>query len=131
MTCKACLTHQFLREQPTSKRKDFHVIPAEHACFTQPQIWKVQKRCKWLAKCTNSRSRKVINVGTECIVIEVALKIPFNTNKAVTQKFYYCLDALCITNWPPWTNIRPLLELTFDSDITNDRKKEIFSLPKI
>ena len=30
--------------QPTSKRKDFHTILAEHACFTQPQIWKEQKK---------------------------------------------------------------------------------------
>ena len=30
--------------QPTSKRKDFHTILAEHACFTQPQIWKKQKK---------------------------------------------------------------------------------------
>ena len=125
------IKHQFLREQPTGKRKDFHAILVEHACFTQPQIWKVQKKCKWLAKCTNSRCRKVINVGTECIVIEGALMVPFNTNKAVAQKFYYCLHVLCVTNWLPWTNIRPLLELTFDNDITDDRKKEIFSLLNI
>ena len=64
-------------------------------------------------------------------VIEGALTVPFNTNKAVAQKFYYCLDALGITNWPPWTNLLPLLELTFDNDITDDRKKEIFSLLNI
>ena len=73
----------------------------------------------------------VINIGTKCIVIEGALTVPFNTNKAVTQIFYYCLDALCITNRSPWTNIRPLLELTFDNDITDDIKKEIFSLLEI
>ena len=37
------IKHQFLREQPTGKRKDFHSILVEHSCFTQPQIWKVQK----------------------------------------------------------------------------------------
>ena len=52
------IKRQSLREQPTSKRKDFHAIFAEHACFTQSQIWKVQKKCKRLAKCTNSRYRK-------------------------------------------------------------------------
>ena len=82
--------------QPTSKRKDFHTILAEHACFTQPQIWKEQKKSKRLAKSTKSRCRKVINVGTEYIVIEGTLMVPFNTNKAVAQKFCYCLDALCI-----------------------------------
>ena len=95
------------------------------------EIWKLQKKCKRLAKYTNSHCRKVINVGTECIVIEGALTVPFNTNKAVAQKFYYCLDALCITNRPPWTNIRPLLEMNLDNDITDDRKKEIFSLLNI
>ena len=120
------IKHQFLRKQPTGKRKDFHVILAEHATFTQPQIWKEQK--KQLAKYTNSRCRKVTNVGTEFSVIEGTLTVPFNTNKPIAQKLYYCLDALCITNRPPWTNIRPLLEFTFDNDITDDRKKEIFSL---
>ena len=94
------IKHQFLREQPTGKRMDFHAIFSEHACFTQPQIWKVQKKCKWSTKCTNSQSRKIINVGTECIVIEDVLRVPFTTNKAVTQKFYQCLDALLITNQP-------------------------------
>ena len=74
-------------------------------------------------KCTDRRCRKVINVGTKYIVIEGALTVPFNTNKGVAQKFYYCLDVLCITNRLPWANIRPLLELTFDSDITDDRKR--------
>ena len=37
------IKHQFLHDQPTDKRKEFHVILAEHACFPQPQIWKVQK----------------------------------------------------------------------------------------
>ena len=44
------IKHQFLREQSTGKRKDFHAILPEHACFTQPQIWKVQKKCRRLAK---------------------------------------------------------------------------------
>ena len=35
------IKHQLLREQPTGKRKDFHAILAEHACFSQPQTWKV------------------------------------------------------------------------------------------
>ena len=79
------IKRRFLREQSTSKRKDFHAILAEHACFTQPQIGKVQKKCKWLAKCTNSCYRKVINVRTKCIAIEGALTVPFN--KAVAQNY--------------------------------------------
>ena len=35
------IKHQLLREQPTGKRKDFHAILAELACFSQPQTWKV------------------------------------------------------------------------------------------
>ena len=73
----------------------------------------------------------VTNVENDCIVNEGALTVPFNMNKAVAQKFYYCLDALCITNWPLWTNVPSLLELTFDSNITDDSKKEIFSLLNI
>ena len=92
---------------------------------------KTAKKCKRLAKCTNSRYRKGINVGTECIVIEGALRVPVNTNKAVAQKLYYCLDALCIMNQSPWANIRLLFELTFNNDITDDRKKEILSLLNI
>ena len=123
--------YQFLCKQPTGKRKEFPAILAEHACFTQPQIWKVQKKCKRLAKCTNSRCRKVINVGAESIVIEGALTVPFNMNKAVAQKLYYCLDSLCITSRLRWTSIRPLLELKFDNDITDDGKMEILSLLNI
>ena len=74
----------------------------------------MQKKCKRLVTCTNTCCKKVVNVGTECIVTEGALTVPFNTNKAVAQKFYYCLYALCITNRPPWTNIWLLLELTFN-----------------
>ena len=85
------IKHQSLRDQSTDKRKEFHIILGEHACFTQPQIWKVHKIASgWqMYKCTNSRCRKVINVGIECIVIEGALIVPFNTNKAVARKFYY------------------------------------------
>ena len=126
------INHKFLREQTTGKRKDLHAIVAEHACFTQSQIWKAQKNCKRLAKCTKSRCRNVLNVGTECNVIKGALMVTFNTNKAVAQKLCYCLlDAFCITNRPPWTKIRPFFELTFDNDINDDRKKEIFSLLNI
>ena len=78
--------------------------------FLNHKFGKCPKKCKRLAKCTNSRCRKVINGGTECIVIDGALTVPFYANKAVAQKFYYYLDALCIANQPPWTNIRPLLE---------------------
>ena len=60
-----------------------------------------------------------------------ALTVSFNTIEAVVQKFYYCLEALCIPNRPPLTNIQPLLELTFDNDVTDDRTKEIFSLLNI
>ena len=60
-----------------------------------------------------------------------ALTVSFNTIEAVAQKFYYCLDALYIPNRPPLTNIQPLLELTFDKDITDDTKKKIFSLLNI
>ena len=55
-----------------------------------------------------SHCRKGFNVGTRCIIIEGALAVPFNTNKTVTQKFYYCFEALCISNLSPWTNIRYL-----------------------
>ena len=55
-----------------------------------------------------SHCRKGFNVGTRCIVIEGALAVPFNTNKTVTQKFYYCFEALCISNLLSWTNIRYL-----------------------
>ena len=99
--------------------------------FLNHKFGKCPKKCRRLAKCTNSCWRKVVNVGTECIVIESALTVPFYGNKAVAQKFYYCLDALCIKNQPPWTNIRSLLELTFDNNITDDRKKYIFSLLNI
>ena len=40
------IKHQFLREQPTGKRKYFHAILAERNSFTQSQIWKVPKKCK-------------------------------------------------------------------------------------
>ena len=136
MSCKACLTllgkissiSSHVNNQLVKERT---FMPFLLKTLTQSQIWKVQKKCKWLAKCTNSRCRKIINVGIECIVIAGALMIPFNTNKAVAQKFYYCLHALCVTNWLPWTNIWPLLEFTFDNHITDDRKKEIFSLLNI
>ena len=137
MSCEVCLTLLGKISSISSygnnqlvKERTFMIFLLK-TLFTQPQIWKVQIKCKWLAKCTNSRCRKVINVGTECIVMGGALMVPFNTNKAAAQNFYYCLHALCVTNWLPWTNIRPLLELTFDNDITDDRKKEIFSLLNI
>ena len=37
-TARKDIKYQFLRDQPTRKRKDFHAILAE-------QIWKVQKKC--------------------------------------------------------------------------------------
>ena len=107
---------------------DFHAIFSEHACFTHPQIWKVQKKCKWLAKYTNSRCRKVINIGTECIVIEDVRRVPFTTNTAVAQKFYQCLMLSSLRTSHKYSD---MFELTFDNGITDDRKKENFSLINI
>ena len=82
------------------------------------------KKVQVVGKMYSSRCRKTINVGTQCIAIEGVLTVPFTTNKAAAQKFYYCLDGRYITNRPMLANIRPLLELTL-------RKKEIFNLLKI
>ena len=88
-------------------------------------------KCKKIASDWQNVQRVVAEMFLmlEPSVIKGALTVTFNTNKAVDQKLCYCLlDALCITNRPPWTKIRPFFELTFDNDINDDRKKEIFSL---
>ena len=36
--CERYQASEFLREELTAKRKDFHTIFAEHACFSQPQF---------------------------------------------------------------------------------------------
>ena len=85
----------------------------------------MHRKIKRSAKCTNSRCRKIIGVGIECVSVEGALTVPYNSFKAVNQKFYFCLNLSCISNRPPWTNIRDIVELTFDKDISDTRKEEI------
>ena len=128
------IKHQFLSKQPTGERKDFHAMPfmtrRTHLFYSKTNLEKA-KQAQAVGKMYKRCCRTVTNVENDCIVNEGALTVPFNMNKAVAQKFYYCLDALCIRNWPLWTNVPSLLELTFDSNITDDSKKEIFSLLNI
>ena len=131
MTCEACLTLlgkisniSCYSNSQLVKERIFLLILLYTLVLLNHKFGKWKKSIK----CTKNLCRKVINVGTECIVIEGAPMVSFNMNKIVAQKFYYCLDALCITNRPPWTNVWPLLDLTFDYDITDNRKKEIFNI---
>ena len=55
--------------------------------------------------CASTLCRKDIRRGVISLLVEGALTVPFNRDKAVIQKIYFCPTA-CVFNSPSWTNIK-------------------------
>ena len=119
---------QYRQEKVLRGKTNFKEILANHEQFSQKQVWLAHKKIKRSAKCSNPSCRKIITIGTECLVVDGALTVPYNQSKAVNQKFYFCLSRLCSGNRPPWINVRDITELTFDKDFNDSKKNEIVVL---
>ena len=57
--------------------------------------------------CASTLCKKDIRKGVISFLVEGALTVPFNRDKAVIQKIYFCPTA-CVFNSPSWTNIKRL-----------------------
>ena len=106
------------------KKKNFMSILREHEDYSHEQAWLFHKKESRSAQCTSVRCKKLIQRETECFSVDGALTIPYNSNKAVKQKFYFCAEVNCLLNRPPWTNIE--YSTSFSSKgICEERRQEM------
>ena len=99
-------------------KKDFKAILQDHPNFADPQEWIAHSKEKRCAKCTNTNCRKVIPIKTNCLVVNGALSVVYNSHEARIQKFYYCLNDTCHTHNPAWANVRPIDTANLQNDLS-------------
>ena len=63
------------------------------------------KKRKMCIENSQTFCKKDIQKGVICFLVEGALTVPFNRDKTLIQKFYFCPTA-CIFNSSSWTNIK-------------------------
>ena len=54
-----------------------------------------------------------------------ALTLPYGSQFSLLQTFYFCPEKQCISNQPPWTNIRFLEKITVGDGVSMKKKKKI------
>ena len=113
---------------PKRQKREFDVILKDYESYDEEQTWFFHVKSSRSALCTANDCKKVIHRGTECFSVDGALTVPYNGNRAVKQKFYYCLSKNCMNRRPPWTNIRSPTSFTSGETISEERKQEVGSL---
>ena len=79
----------------------------ESSDFNNTQSLFLQKKTGRSAKCRTWPCRNRISKGMTCFALEGVLSVPYNSEKARTEKFYFCAKQTCIVAPPPpWTNMR-------------------------
>ena len=73
------------------------------------------KKDKRSAKCI--KCRQSIARGTNCFVIDGALNVPYNSERAVEHKVYSCPTCILGVS-PPSTNIRPPTRFQASEEMT-------------
>ena len=98
----------YRQPQEVLKRpRNFREILQSHQDYDGQQQWSLHRKKVKSAKSASTSCKKDIQKGVICFLVEGALTVPFNRDKAVIQKFYFC-PAACIFNSPSWTNIKRL-----------------------
>ena len=96
----------YRQPQEVLKRpRNFREILQSHQDYDGQQQWFLHRKKVKSAKCASTLCKKDIRKGVICFLVEGALTVPFNRDKAVIQKFYLCPVAF-IFNSPLWTNIK-------------------------
>ena len=113
----------FQERAPAKTKREFAAILKDHDDYGREQKWTLHIKQKRGAICLGCK--KVLQRGTECFSVEGALTVPFNKNKAVLQTFYCCASKFCITQSPPWTNLKKPASIECDPQITTDRKETV------
>ena len=111
----------FQERAPAKTKREFAAILKDHDDYGREQKLNLHIKQKRSAICLGCK--KVLQRGTECFSVEGALTVPFNKNKAVLQTFYCCASKFCITQSPPWTNLKKPASIECDPQITTDRKE--------
>ena len=95
--------------------RNVRAILEGHPDFGNCQKWTAHRKKNRCARCTNC---KAVLKGdtTDCLLVEGAMTVVWNSNKVRSQKFYFCLNDVCHRNRPHYTNINPIVK----ENVTND-----------
>ena len=121
------VSNSFIQKRSERKisKKDFKKILEESPYFSQDQTWELQLKTRRKAKCASTQCSKELKSGDLRLCVSGALSIPFKSEKAVLQTFYFCPQKKCLNARPPWTNIKPLQQLDSDGFVTKDEFNRI------
>ena len=83
----------FVKPALTSTPKNYTAILQQSALYWNPQKWLLHDKTKKYATCTAQTCRRKIEVGTKCLVVDGALRVPYGEDSAKPQKFYFCSNS--------------------------------------
>ena len=78
----------------------FPEILKEHPKLQNKHIGKLHIKENRSANCSSVSYNKKISKGNECFVVDGAVTVPFDKDKALPQKFYFCASNRCFLNPP-------------------------------
>lgn len=93
------IPEKYQQKNTQKAKKDFGVILQQHPDFTQQQNWMLHLKASRTAKCLSCKSD--IQREKECFSVNGALTVPYDSNSAVSQKFYFCAEKICISSFRP------------------------------
>ena len=80
----------YRQQQEVLKRpRNFRKILQTYQDYDGPQQLSLHRKKVKSAKCASTLCKKDIRKGVICFLVEGALTVPFNRNKAVIQKFIF------------------------------------------
>ena len=106
---------EFMQPPPSTshKKKEFVTILQAHDDYVKEQEWTLHMKSTRSAKCTFSGCKINIPREKECFLVNGALTVPYNSNKAVEEVPFRI-----------WTNIKQPACFQFQ-DVERDRAEEI------
>ena len=98
------------------KRKDFQ--KEESPYYQNEQTWELQLKSRRRAKCSSTKCDKDLKSGFLCLCVSGALSVPYQAEKTVMWKIYFCLLKTCIHARSPSTNIKLPAHTTRDEFVS-------------
>ena len=122
-----CQIDREFQSEKSYRKKPFKDILSEHPLYEERQTWKLHLKTSRSAKCSNPSCKKVLTIGTECFCVDGALSVPYCSQRAVPQKFYFCVNKVCMKSLPAWSNIHTptRIDVLFEDE---NRRSHIYEI---
>ena len=107
-----------LEKRSRRTRAELRKLLEESPFFKDDQVWAVGPKMGRPAKCFGCRDK--LEVGTKCVTIEGALKVPYDGNVPRKERMFSHPLRSCYALPPQWTNIR------FPTKFADDGSRDFF-----